>query len=197
MMIERMRWLLILILLSAASGASLAATGSDQPANLDLHPDATVATAAVEVDGRVLFRVRGFSSFPARERAAAITERIKRLAGDPAVPAGSVRLVESDGYSSIMAGDRRIMVLFDSDARIEEVARETLGLALCERIGKAIDEYRHDRDTQVLQRRGLEAAGATAALATMVTLLVCLARRLNGLLERRFRSRIHHLGIQS
>jgi small-conductance mechanosensitive channel len=197
MMIERVRWLLILILLSAASGGSLAAAGSVQPADLDLHPDATVATAAVEVDGRVLFRVRGVSSFPARERAAAITERIKRLAGDPALPADSVRLVESGGYSSIMAGDRRIMALFDSDARIEEVARETLGLALCERIGKAIDEYRHDRDTQVLQRRGLEAAGATAALATMVTLLLWLARQLNGLLERRFRSRIHHLGIQS
>ncbi|MEF8747956.1 MAG: mechanosensitive ion channel family protein [Candidatus Accumulibacter propinquus] len=197
MMIERVRWLLILILLSAASGGSLAAAGSVQPADLDLHPDATVATAAVEVDGRVLFRVRGVSSFPARERAAAITERIKRLAGDPALPADSVRLVESGGYSSIMAGDRRVMALFDSDARIEEVARETLGLALCERIGKAIDEYRHDRDTQVLQRRGLEAAGATAALATMVTLLLWLARQLNGLLERRFRSRIHHLGIQS
>ncbi|HPU81290.1 MAG TPA: mechanosensitive ion channel family protein, partial [Accumulibacter sp.] len=108
-MFERVRWLLILILLSAGCGSLAAAGGGDQAAALDLHPDATVATAPVEVDGRVLFRVRGVSSFPARERAAAITERIRRLAGDPAVPAGSVRLVESGGYSSIMAGDRRIM----------------------------------------------------------------------------------------
>ena len=193
---DRLRLLLGWVLLClVAPGALAADIAGGQPG--DSHPEAVVETALVEVDGRGLLRVRGFTSFPAAQRAAAIAERIERLASDPVVRADSLRVVEAEGYSSIMSGERRVMALFDADARVEEVARQTLGLALTERITQAIDDYRHDREPEVLQRHGFEAAGATLALATMVAVLICLVRRINALLERRFRSRIHHLGIQS
>jgi len=49
-------------------------------------PEPAPQSAPVEIDGRVLFRVRGTSSFPARVRAAGIAERIRQLAADRSVP---------------------------------------------------------------------------------------------------------------
>ncbi len=191
-----LRMLLMSVCLTAAATCSTAAeSGKNQ--SVDLHPDAEIETAPVEVDGRVLFRVRGESSFPAQARAAAIAERIERVAGNPAIQAESVRLVESDGYSSIMAGDRRVMALFDSDARVEQVARQTLGLALRDRIQAAIEDYRVDRRPEVLRRHAVDAVLATLVLITLVTLMIWSVRRLNILLEQRLRSRIHDFGIQS
>ena len=195
-MLGRLRVLLLLVMLTAAVNGSVAVERVGSPP-ADDHPDAEIETAPVEVDGRVLFRVRGWTSFSAKMRAAAIAGRIERIAGDPAVPAGSVQVVDAEDYSSIMAGERRVMALFDSDARVEQVARRTLGLAYGERIDKAIDDYRHERSPQVLRRRGLESAAATVALALTVLLLIWSSHRINALLERRFRSRIRALGIQS
>jgi small-conductance mechanosensitive channel len=194
--LDILRMLLWLVCLSAAATCSTAAESGGNP-SVDLHPDAEIETAAVAVDGRVLFRVRGVSSFPAQARAAAIAQRIEHVAGNPAIPAESVRLVESEGYSSIMAGDRRLMALFDSDASVEQVARQTLGVALQERIRTAIEDYRHDRKPEVLRRHAADAALATLLLTTLVALMIWSVRRLNILLEQRLRSRIHDLGIQS
>ncbi|MBK7424845.1 MAG: hypothetical protein IPJ48_18180 [Propionivibrio sp.] len=58
---------------------------------------------------------------------------------------GSIRVLEDDGYSSIMVGNERVMVLFDADARIEQVERQTLGLMNSTRIGTAIADYRRER----------------------------------------------------
>jgi hypothetical protein len=58
------------------------------------YPDAELPSAPVEIDGNVLFRVRGTSAFPAEKRAAAIAGRIEALAADARVPADAVRTVE-------------------------------------------------------------------------------------------------------
>ena len=47
-----------------------------------LEAEADRLTAPVTLDGRALFRVRGFSAFPAAERAAAISKRIMAIADD-------------------------------------------------------------------------------------------------------------------
>ena len=57
------------------------------------NPDAEVPTGTVEIDGYVLFRVRGLTAFPAEERAAAIATRIKAFADDASVPTGAVSVV--------------------------------------------------------------------------------------------------------
>lgn len=46
------------------------------------HPDAELPSAPVEIDGTVLFHVRGTMAFPAEKRAEAIAGRIEALAVD-------------------------------------------------------------------------------------------------------------------
>ena len=189
-------FLLFLVMVITASHSIAAAVNVDSPP-ADVHPDAEISTAPVVVDGRVLFRVRGVTSFPAKERAAAIAERIERIAEDSSAMTGSIRVLEDDGYSSIMVGNERVMVLFDADARIEQVERQTLGLMNSTRIGTAIEDYRRERSPEYLRQQGLEAAGATVILTMALALVIWLSRRLNPLLERFFSQRIHTVGIQS
>ena len=67
-------------LLGASPLPAMAADGEAARASV---ARAKQETAAVEVDGRVLFRLRGVSSMPADERAANVAERIKALARTP------------------------------------------------------------------------------------------------------------------
>jgi small-conductance mechanosensitive channel len=186
---------MLVLFLAMAASACVAATTQEQDGGE--NPDAEIATAPVEVDGRVLFRVRGVSSYPAEQRAAAVAHRIEAIAADAAVQPDSVRVVEADGYSNIMAGERRVISVFDSDARVEEVARKTLALAYRERIRQAIEDYRRERTPDALLWHALRSAGATAILAAVVVLAIWLSRALSRLIERRYHSRIRALGIQS
>ncbi|WP_300318637.1 mechanosensitive ion channel domain-containing protein [Accumulibacter sp.] len=192
-----LRWLLPWAMVAAAAAWSAAVVAGEGPPAGEAHPDAEIVTAPVVVDGRVLLRVRGVTSFPAADRAAAIADRIERLASDPALSASQIHVVEAGDHTAILLGDRPIMVLFDADARIERVEREELVEATAKRIGVAIAEYRHERSRAVLLRHAVEAAAAVLALAVVVALVIWLTRRLNGLLEKHFRNRISSLGIQS
>ncbi|WP_313951708.1 mechanosensitive ion channel family protein [Accumulibacter sp.] len=192
------RFLLLLTALSATAATSPAVAAATAAAPHDyVHPDAEIATAPVEVDGRVLFRVRGVTSFPAQSRADAIADRIERFASEPGVDPSKVSVSESGDYTAIMLGERRIMALFDADARIEEMEREDLALATAERISRAIADYRSERSPEALRRHAIQAAAAVAALVAVVALLIWLTRRLLALLEKRYRNRISSLGIQS
>ena len=79
-------------------------------------------TAQVTVDGRALFRVRGFSAYPAEERAEGIAKRIVAIANDPAVAPGSLQAVEADHATNVLAGDRIIMAVTDADVSLEGVS---------------------------------------------------------------------------
>lgn len=168
-----------------------------QGAAADESQEVRVPTASVEVDGRVLFRVRGLSSYPADQRAAAIAARIETLAQDPAIDPDSIQVIAADGYSSIMSGRRLVMSIFDADARLEDVERRTLAGANAERVKKAITDYRHDRTTDVLLWHSVGSAGATLGLAAVVVLTIWLTRLLGRLFDQRLRNRIRAVGIQS
>ncbi|QSA97847.1 mechanosensitive ion channel family protein [Methylococcus sp. EFPC2] len=174
--------------LAAKDGAGMSDSAS---------PEAAFDTAAVKLDGSVLFRVRGISALPAAERAGNISERIENIARDPEVGAEMLRTVESDVMTEIMAGDRLIVSVIDADAKIEGVRRQVLAGALARRIGKAIEDYRRARSPEVLLKNGLYALLATVVLALALVLLVWLARRLDALMERRWRKHIQGLGVQS
>jgi hypothetical protein len=78
-----------------------------------------VPTAPVIIDGRLLFRVRGVTAFPATQRARAIGDRIRTLARDETQPVSALHLVEAEHSTGILAGDQFIMSVFNADARIE------------------------------------------------------------------------------
>lgn len=180
----------------AASG-SPAQEDARKAAPAGVQPDLDVQTAPVEIDGALLFRVRGVSAFPAEKRAATIAGRIEALAADPGIRAESLRTVESDVGTNIMAGDRLVMVLLDEDARLEGVGRKVLALAYVERIRKSIEDYRSARTRESLQTSGIYALAATVMLALILALVIWLSRRVATGLERRYRQRIQSVGIQS
>lgn len=184
------------VLLAAMSIGSTAVAQGAAPWG-EVHPDAEIVTAPVEVDGRVLFNVRGVTSFPAEARAAAIAARIERYASDPTADAGVVQVIDSTTHTAINIGDKVLMTLFDADARVEQTEREDLAIANSERISEAISDYRRERTPEVLRKHAVEAVAAMLALALLVALAIWLTRRLHVLLAKRLRSRINDLEIQS
>jgi hypothetical protein len=106
----------------------------------------TMERAPVVIDGEALFQLRGISSFPAKQRADVVAERIRAIARDESVPVSELRVVEAQDRSDIRAGERHLISILDVDAEAEQVGRRQQ-LAEFYRIGlvKAIERYRHER----------------------------------------------------
>jgi small-conductance mechanosensitive channel len=154
-------------------------------------------TAPVELDGNRLFWVRGFSAYPAEQRAGRIQGRIEALAQNPDFRTEALRLVESDLGVKIMAGDRLVMTVFEADARIEDVERAVLAAKSLDRIRQAIADHRQARNPHALLREGLFSIGGTVALTLVMAFLVWLGRRTDEWIARRVQYRIGSMGIQS
>lgn len=184
------RMALVLLLLVASGGRLQAQDAAGQR-------EAEIATAPVELDGTVLFYVRGVSALPAEARARMIRERIAAVAADPTIPVESLRIVDSEGLLRIAAGDRPLFPVVEADASLEGVSRQELAGAQLLRLREAIAAYRTARSADALRQSAVNTILATIALALAITGLLWLWRRLDGLLTRRLQARIHSVGIQS
>jgi small-conductance mechanosensitive channel len=163
----------------------------------DGAPEGEIATAPVRLDGTVLFRVRGVSSFPAEARAHLIETRLRAVAADPAVAVGSLHTDDRDDATRILAGDVTIATLVDADASMEQVHRRTLATAHVARLRQAIVDYRTARSPGAIRRGVISTLAATVVLAVLFVVLPALWRRLDGALTRRLQARIHTVQIQS
>src|SRR5512143_92892 len=186
--------ILIALLLSLASSQTVYSADSPQPA---AGREDGVQTASVRIDGVVLFMVRGITAYPAKERAAAIADRIITLADDAAVKADSVVAIESDKSTDIMAGDRFIMSVLDGDAELDKVPRQVLAKAYAAKIRTTIESYRRDRGSRSIVRSAAVAAGAALALIVLILLIRWGFRKLIALVEVRFTTRIRELQAKS
>jgi small-conductance mechanosensitive channel len=185
-------WLALAVLATAPVQAQAPQPAAAAPTAEDAG--AIPPTAAVVVDGFTLFHVRGVSAYPAEQRADNISRRIAEIADDPSVSADSLTVAASADYDEILAGSRRVMVVFDSDARIEGVRRANLARANAQGIRTAIERYRRDREPARLTDAALKSVGATLALAALLVGLVWLRRRLRARVEARYRTRVK--GVQ-
>jgi small-conductance mechanosensitive channel len=154
-------------------------------------------SAPVVIDGSVLFRVRGTSSFPADKRAAGIASRIRALAADRAVSADAVRPVEIEIGSAIVADGHRVMVVFDADAQYESLDRKALAEAILRAIRAAVTDYRQARSRAALIRTAVRSGVATVVLAALVVLVIRLSRWAQTALEATYRQRVQSVGIQA
>jgi small-conductance mechanosensitive channel len=186
------------LLLCAALLVPLLARGvaGGATAVAEVDAEATPPTAPVELDGVVLFRVRGISVHPAEQRARAIAERIAAFARDPALAVDRLRLVEDKEFIAVYAGERLLLYATEADARHEGVARELLARVYRERIAQAVQAYRRERSPAALLTATGYALAATAVLAGLLFGLRRLWRRVAGWLEERYRRRVHGLQIQ-
>ncbi len=125
-----------------------------------------VATAPVVIDGRVLFRVRGVTAFPAAERASTIAERIRAVAEDGAIAPSALRLVANDHWTEIVGGENSIMAVFDADAAAEApgLSRQALAQIYLKKTSSAMQQYRAEREPMQLVRNAFRIAGWTLFL---------------------------------
>src|SRR5688572_16378969 len=156
-----------------------------------------VVTAPVELDGEILFRVRGVSSLPAAERAKRIREQIVAVAKDPSVGPDSLHVVEMEAASQLQAGNHPLMVIVDADAALEQVRRVVLAQAHLRRVQQAIRDYRAERTREAVQDAVRQLLIAMILLSLAILAIVWAGRFVDRALSWRLRSRIHSVGIQS
>jgi small-conductance mechanosensitive channel len=149
-----------------------------------------IATAPVEVDGEILFRVRGASALPAEKRAGNIAARIVGIARDRNFQLAEVRAEESEHGTSIMAGKTTVMVVVEADAKLESVSRQVLATLYQQRIRQAITDYRAERTPDALGAAVARTLAATVILALLAALVVWLARRGEFRLKRLYERRL-------
>ncbi len=188
--------MLLSFVASIASSTVYAAAG-DVVQDEQIAADADISTAPVTIDGHLLFRVRGVTSFPADARAAGIKRRIEDLARDPAFKPEALEIDDNGSYSSLNYGGQRVMAITDADANLEQVKRSTLAPALQDRIRRAVQSYRFERSRDYLLRVGAYSLGATGLLAVALLATLWLTRRLEVTVLHRLRGRIRSLGVQS
>ena len=155
------------------------------------------STAAVQIDGNILFYVRGITSFPAEERARIIGERIIALADDKSFNADSIQIIVEEDRHIINAKGNFIVRLFDVDAEIEGVSRELLADLVKRNITKAINSYRYERSSGLFVKRIIIASIATVVFILFLFILQYALRRFDKFLEAKLKARMEVLESQS
>ena len=148
----------LLLVLFAASPA----WAQESAAEIKSQPRAQVAP--VTIDGETLLYLRGVTSYPAEQRAAATRDRIVALARDENFDVAGLTLLEHDDRSEILAGDEIILRIFDADAALENIDRPVLAEVYLLKIRQAIEDYRAVRSGPVLLQGALYALGATVVM---------------------------------
>jgi small-conductance mechanosensitive channel len=156
-----------------------------------------IDTAPVELDGQLLFRVRGATSLPAKIRAGQIAQRIADAAADPGLRLEDVQVRETGTISRIVAGDRHIMAVSEADARLEQLGRVDLANTHLVRVRQAVQEYREARTPAALRRGLIESIVATVVLVLAVAVLWVVTRWLRRHLGQWIRSRVHATPMES
>ncbi len=191
---------LLLVCVGLALAVPAAADAADKVAASPVPEEqlvSEVATAPVEIDGRVVLRLRGALAFPAEKRAAETRSAIIAVAGDPAVSLDDLKVAEGKDFDTIMAGSRLILRVFDADGALEQAGRRELALAYWKGIRLAIADYRAARTRAYLLRATALAFGATVLVAIAVVALVWLSRRARGLAARAVERRVRAVEAKS
>ena len=193
--ISRISWVVLCLALALPS-ATVAAQLANAPA-ASTDADGEVHAAPVRLDGHTLFKLRGVSAYPAEQRAQVIADRIKDVARDRAFNVKDLTVKESPFSTQIVAGDLVVVSLFDADAQLEQVRRESLATAYLLRMQQAIEDYRRERQPSVLRHNAVLGLGGVAGLFLFWFLGLKIVRFLLRVLERRYKHRVREVGIQS
>ena len=192
----RMSWITLFGVTVALSGGTILLGQQGKPEEAASSGPAQtndVRLAPVVVDGETLFSIRGVTARPADRRAREIADRIRALAANPSVKPDSLTLEDHPGATWIMANGQRVMALLDEDAAIEDTARHPLAELYRARIGEAIEDWRHSRDSGVLWGHALYALGATVALLIAGWFGRRLFLRIRAMVERYYQARMQRI----
>ena len=156
-------------------------------------------SAQVVVDGIPLFLVYGTPSFPSKRRAREISRRIKGLAADADFDPSTLELKDIEEATGIYAGDEVLMYVFKQDAYLEgALSPQLIAKKLyLPKIQESITFYRLERDPKVLLMDGFYAILRTILLFVSMWLVVLGFKKINQLVEQRFKRRIEQLEEKS
>jgi hypothetical protein len=182
-----------MVFLFVSIAVSIAQVSPTPPKTQEANPQGY----PVMLGDQVLFHVQGVKAFRGDERAASISGRIKRLAEDYALSIDSIMVVNSEISTDILATDRVILSVFDSDAQAEKVPREELAERYVQKIRASIEKYREDYSRQALLLGLVYAFIATLALIAFFYLFNKLYQKGNRLTQTWISSRKISLHIQS
>lgn len=169
---------------------------SAPPASVNKQ-EVNVRTSPVVFDRKELFSVRGFGALSPEERAKALGERIRKVAEDLTVRSDSITTVDTDISTDVVSGDQIIMSVIDRDALTSGKSRQALASDYAGIIRTAVEKYRVDFSRKSILSGALYSFIATAAFIVILILLIMLFRKLNNLIETKYRDRIHAIHIKS
>lgn len=183
------------LIASVASLLLLAAAGAEEPSLVDAQP--APDSAPVIIDGVELFRVSGSASLPSAERAHSVSARIIAAAHDSGIVPAAVTTRPIEGRIDIVAGDRHLVAVVAADASLEGLSLADAALLRAMRIREALTRYRADRSHESIAKALLTTTLAVAIAALLLLGGIRGFRLAFDALERRYRSRMHSLTIQS
>jgi hypothetical protein len=115
---------------------------SARVADFPVYPE---STPNVVIDGRQIFPIRtSVAGYSPEERAERISNLIVRLAKNPSFSVESVRVEPRESWSEIVAGDTRLVVITEAEAKAAGVDRSSLAAENAEIIRFTIRQYRED-----------------------------------------------------
>lgn len=185
--------LCVLVLLLVGTAPDMAYAAEQQAPPTSTTAVELLPMAPVTLDGRVLFKVRGVTAFPAGQRAGLIEQSLRNVASNENVPLDSLQVEERRDRSLLKFSDEIVMTVYDADAEIEGVSRQLLAEAYQRRIKSEIAAYRHDRNPELLFTHTIYAVGATTAFVLSVYLLVRAFRRADRWFETRYQTKVEGL----
>lgn len=188
--------LFCVLLLSALSVFGSPSAAQDSSSVADEELDAN-RIAPVRLDARTIFIVAGTISFPAKARADAIAERIRKAATlDPDVPLVVDLRADVFGWA-VYANDARIMAVTEIDAAVEDIRLDAVAELRRSQIETAIKDYRAAR-TSSAYRLGAKLGILWTALYILFLLGLLLARKYaKASIERRVEALAAKLHSQS
>jgi small-conductance mechanosensitive channel len=188
---------LLFICLVIFSGMHSEVLAQDSPGQYQKSELLTSESVPVIVDGRELFLLGGVSSYPAKERAKVVAERIKKLAEDPKVDPKSLQIVKEGDITYIKAGELIALGLVENDAVREGISMEIMTGVTRDKIAQAIRGYRNDRAPRTLLINSGYALIASVLTALLLWGILRLFTWLNVLAQKRIKARIEGLESKS
>lgn len=136
--------------------------------------DSSIASPAAPVifnnDTLFLLRAR-IGPFSAADRATAISQRLKTLAGDPLAHIDSLTVLDRATMTDVLAGDIAIMTVTDADAAMAGMPRAELAHRHAETIHGALERKLHDTSLRSILLGALFTLLATVLLIVVIKLL--------------------------
>ena len=188
---KRAAYLLFILVAVIILAPPLWGETTSSPAKKASGKEVAPKTAPVMLDRSAIFDVPAFHSLTAEERAARIGERLAKIAEDESIRTEAIRSDDGEVSTDVLAGDRLIMSVYDSDARPFGVTRQELAAACASKTRAAVEQYRQARAPKSIAHGIMLSGVATVVLLVALLLERLLFRRLLAWLEARKARPVH------